>query len=720
MRFRIHYVSLLLAERIRSCLVQLSRCTHPCVAHWFDPRRRARQAMNIHKLYLRHADSGRAASAVPSSPWLARLTLWSGPFAPLFQLLLLGLLILSASRAALLAWQWERVGATGILPEILLQGLRADLVLVGYAMAIPMLLAPLLAHARTLPLWRTLTVAWAACALIFILFMELSSPQFIMQYDVRPNRLFIEYLSYPREVFATLWHGFRTAMLLGCALTLLLGWATVRLLVGASRGMRAWPARRVLLVWPVLCLLLFVQIRSTTGHRPANPAMFALTGDALVNSLTISSAWSVLDAAKAMGAEERSSEIYGAFPRAQVLAEVKAAPWLREYVFNHPELPTLHAQAAAIRRERPLNLVIVLEESLGATFVESLGGLPVTPELEKLRHEGWWFEQLYATGTRSVRGIEAVVAGVAPTPARSVVKLSLAQHDFYTLAMGLGGKGYHTEFVYGGEAHFDNMRSFFTGNGFQQVVDIGDMKPAFVGSWGASDEDLFDKSLERLRHLHAQRQDSGKPFFSLIFTSSNHEPFEFPDGKIALHDPHKQTVNNAVKYADYALGKFIAQAKREAYWKDTVFLIVADHDNRVYGNSLVPIKKFHIPGLILGADIQPRRIATIASQVDLGPTLLSLLGVDSVHPMIGRDLARDSTSPGRALIQFNDYFAWLDDAGAVVLRPDQAPLEGSYDAANGVFMPGAGAPEQARVDRAMAHVVLPSLLYRERRYRLPQ
>jgi phosphoglycerol transferase MdoB-like AlkP superfamily enzyme len=546
--------------------------------------------------------------------------------------------------------------------------------------------------------------------------MELSSPQFIMQYDVRPNRLFIEYLAYPREVFATLWKGFRVALIGGVCMTLLLGAAIVVLLRRASTQSVMWPARKLLLVWPLACLVVFMQVRSTTGHRPANPAMFALTGDAMVNSLIINSGWSVLTAWRSMQNEAVSSEIYGDMPRERILAEVRAAPWLRDARFDNSALPTMHRQEAAIARPRPLNLVIILQESLGATFVESLGGLPVTPELEKLKHEGWWFEQMYATGTRSVRGIEAVVAGYAPTPARSVVKLSLAQQNFYTLAAGLGQQGYHTEFVYGGEAHFDNMRSFFTGNGFQKIVDMKEMRPAFIGSWGASDEDLFDKSLERLAQLHAEK----KPFFSLIFTSSNHEPFEFPDGKIALHDPVKQTVNNAVKYADFALGKFIRQAKKEAYWKDTVFLIVADHDNRVYGNSLVPIKKFHIPALILGADVQPKRIDSIASQIDLAPTLLSLLGVSSEHPMIGRDFVRDSTAPGRALMQFNNYYAWLEGGSATILRPGQSPLQADYHAATGILDPNMGTPDQQRVAKAMAHVMLPSLLYREQRYRLPR
>lgn len=647
--------------------------------------------------------------------YLARFTQWAGPYATTLQMLLVGLVALSLSRIGLIVWQWDRVSLTGLFPEMLLQGVRADLIVLGYFVAIPVLLAPFFAHKFSVRVWRGFNLYWATFALFFVIFMELSSPPFIMQFDVRPNRLFIEYLSYPKEVLSTLWHGFRLALILGVGFSILLGVAIYSVLKTASASAQLWSTKKLLLLWPVIFVVVFMQVRSTTDHRPANPALFALSGDALVNSLIINSAWSVLTALSSLRQEANSSEIYGPFPREKIFAQVKAVPWLRDFQFTSTALPTLHRQEAAIKRDKPLNLVIVLEESLGATFVESLGGLPVTPELEKLRHEGWWFEQLYATGTRSVRGIEAVISGYAPTPARSVVKLSLAQHNFYTLALGLKQQGYRTEFVYGGEAHFDNMRSFFTGNGFQRVVDRSDIKnPIFEGSWGASDEDLFNKSLERLQQLHSEK----KPFFSLIFSSSNHEPFEFPDGRIELHDEDKHTVNNAVKYADYALGKFIAEAKKQDYWKDTVFLIVADHDNRVYGDSLVPIKKFHIPGLILGADIQPKSISTQASQIDLGATVLSLMGVSSEHPMIGRDFVKDSESPGRALMQFDNYFAWLEGSKVTLLRPNQAPLLGHYDAATGELILSKENPDAGDVEKAMAHVMLPSLLYREQRYKL--
>ena len=150
----------------------------------------------------------------------------------------------------------------------------------------------------------------------------------------------------------------------------------------------------------------------------------------------------------------------------KMLAEFKSTRELlhdKRLLLNHKEYPTRTFQKPSRTRKNPLNIVIILEESLGATFVESLGGIPVTPELEKLKKKGWWFENLYATGTRSARGIEAVVAGFPPTPARSVVKLSLSQNNFSTLGSILSKKGYLSEFIYGGESHFDNMSGFFYG-----------------------------------------------------------------------------------------------------------------------------------------------------------------------------------------------------------------------------------------------------------------
>lgn len=660
------------------------------------------------------------ASPATGSPW--RLGRLFGPYAAIALLFVVGLPLLSLSRAGLMLWQAERVAATGIWPEMLLQGVRVDIIQLSLFALPLLLLAPILALRPVWPVWRWLNAFWVILALTVLVLLEVSSPQFISEYDSRPNRLFIEYLKYPGEVFSMLWTGFRLQLLAGIALTAAATLVAIRLLRPWRQQAASWSMWKLWLTWPILMLVCALAIRSSLDHRPANPAMFALTGDPMVNTLILNSAWSVTHAIYGMRHEARSSEIYGLMPEAEIMAEVRAARQAlgdSRPLLDNPEIPTLTAQQATVRRQRPLNLVIILQESLGATFVESLGGVPVTPYLEKLKQDGWWFEQLYATGTRSIRGIEAVVTGFPPTPAQAVVKLQLAQRNFASLAGILGQHGYESEFVYGGEAHFDNMRAFFTNNGFNRVTDEKDYKnPVFSSSWGVSDEDLFTKTHERLSEKHKE----GKPSFTLVFTSSNHAPFEFPDGRIDLYEQPKGTDNNAVKYADHAMGKFFEQAKASAYWQDTVFLVVADHDIRVRGDSLVPIERFHIPGLILGADIQPRKVKTVASQIDLAPTLLSLMGVDAEHPMIGRDLTREpATLPGRAMMQYESHYAWMEDDRVVILRPEKAPEHARYDKTKKHLQPAEKPTDAAMLERrALAHSLLPAWLYREQLYKLPE
>jgi len=637
-----------------------------------------------------------------------------GPFAPFVAMLILGLIILSASRAGLVIWKIDRVTGTGKLAEILLQGVRVDIIQLCLLALVPLLLAPVLATQRLFRIWQKFTYGWVVAAIVLLVFLEVATPGFINEYDVRPNRIFVEYLKYPNEVFSMLWRGFKIeifSVLISASLT---AWIAHRYMKPWLSMPSSWSNKKTWVIWPLIFILTAFGIRSSLGHRPANPALFAITADSMVNSLVLNSGYSVVYATYNLLKETKSSDIYGKMPREEILRLTGA---------KDTDIPTLTTLIPSHKREKPLNLVIILQESLGATFVESLGGTPVTPNLEKLKEQGIWFEQLYATGTRSVRGIEAVTAGFAPTPADSTVKLSKSQKNFFTLAALLEKRGYNTEFIYGGESHFDNMRSFFTGNGFNHIVEQKDYKnPVFISSWGVSDEDLLNKTHEQLLAHHK----TGKPFFTLAFSSSNHAPFEFPDGRIELYEQPKGTDNNAVKYADYAIGEFFKKAQQSEYWKDTVFLIVADHDIRVRGVSLVPVERFHIPGLILGADIKPLRYQGMASQIDLPVTLLSLMGIEAQHPMIGRDLSSVAPdSPGRAMMQYNANFGWMEQTQngnqVIVLRSDKAPAHAVYDTKTKQLKetsPPANAKELEQ--RALANVLLPDLLYNEQRFRLPQ
>ena len=454
-------------------------------------------------------------------------------------------------------------------------------------------------------------------------------------------------------------------------------------------------------------------MRSSLDHRAVNPSMVALSRDPMVNDLAMNSTYSVLYALAELRHEPEGGFRYGTMPAAEATARVQEAMQVSPDTFVSGTVPTLHRQHATQSTPRPKNLVIVLEESLGAEFVGALGGRPLTPNLDALASQGWWFENLYATGTRSVRGLEALITGFTPTPAPSVVKLEKSQRDFFSIARVLKAAGYDTSFIYGGEGQFDNMRRFFMNNGFDFVVDEDQfVNPVFHGSWGVSDEDLFTRAHEEFSKPRT------RPFFTLVFTTSNHSPYEYPEGRIEPYEANPHTVNNAVKYADHALGEFFARARASSYWDDTVFLVVADHNSRVFGAEVIPVDHFHIPALIMGGGIEPSVYEPVASQIDMPPTLLSLIGVSSVHPMIGHDLTRPEFAawPGRAIMQYEDTQAYMAGNQVAVLRRHLPPATFAYDGGTAL----SAEPDNPELEAlALAHATWTSDTYERLAYRLP-
>jgi phosphoglycerol transferase MdoB-like AlkP superfamily enzyme len=616
------------------------------------------------------------------------------------------LLMLTFSRLCLVAWQWPRVSAVDGFWPVMFGGLRIDLVMLGMMIALPAGLAPWFGH---FALAEKITAWWFRLCWFFLLLLEASTPQFIVEYDTRPNRLYFEYLGHPREVFGMLWEGYKL-VLLGAVLVVAVGMCVgCRLLKSGQpdQPLRWWWRPLLGLALVAVCVL---SIRGTLDHRPINASTVAFSNDAMVNALPLNGFWAVTNAAYLTQDEISSFDLYGKMPLDEMTQIVRAASGLPEQMLD-PHLPTLHAQTPSVKRDKPLNLVIILQESLGAQYSARLGGAGLTPELDALSQEGWWFERAYATGTRSVRGLEAVSTGFLPTPAQAVLTLPRAQTGFFTIAELLGRHGYFSRFIYGGEAHFDNMRGFFLGNGFNEVLDLPKFEsPKFVGSWGASDEDMFNE-LDRVL-----RQDTQRPTFNMAFSVSNHSPWEYPEGRIEPKGESASVVN-AVRYADWAIGEFFKKARQAPYWNNTVFLIVADHDARVSGN-LVPVQHFHIPALILGPGIAPQSDAQIMSQIDLAPTLLSLMGIDTVHPMLGSDLTRRPAN--RAMMQFGDNYGYLkvgpSGESLVVLEPGKDARTSLYQVPNH-YTPLA--PDVSQEREALAHVLWPSWAYREQRYALP-
>ncbi len=317
------------------------------------------------------------------------------------------------------------------------------------------------------------------------------------------------------------------------------------------------------------------------------------------------------------------------------------------------------------RSTKKHNVVIVLMESMSASFMKNFGNNEnLTPNLDKLATEGILFTKLYATGTRTVRGIEAIMLSTPPIPGQSIVRRP-GNENLNSLSSVFKRAKYDTKFIYGGRGFFDNMNYFFSNNSCD-VIDIynfEDSEITFKNAWGLCDEDLF-KKVEKEADLSYTKNN---PFFFFVLTTSNHRPFTFPENKIDL--PSKESGRNGgVKYADFAIGQFIESVKNKPWFNDTIFLFVADHTAGCAGNKEIDVEGHHIPAILYAPKILPSKtIDTICSQIDLPVTLSLFLELPPYPTFFGEDLF--SNTANRAFISNYQKIALLDDDVLCILKP---------------------------------------------------
>ncbi len=316
--------------------------------------------------------------------------------------------------------------------------------------------------------------------------------------------------------------------------------------------------------------------------------------------------------------------------------------------------------------ERRMNVIIVMVESLSAKYLNRFTpGSKLTPNLDALIGDSLFFSRLYATGTRTVRGLEAVTLSIPPTPGRSIVKRIGRESGLWSLGDVLRQRGYDTKFIYGGHGYFDNMNAFFAGNGYGIIDEAsvpGD-EITFSNAWGMSDEDLFRQTLNAADRAAA----TGKPFFFHLMTTSNHRPYTYPDGRISI--PSGTGRDGAVMYTDYAIGKFLRDARTHAWFNNTLFVIVADHCAGSAGKDDLPLDKYHIPLWFYSPrNVPAREVDTLVSQIDIGPTVLGLLHMDYTSMAFGVDMLAPG-HPSRALIGNYQYLGYYDGTDLTILQP---------------------------------------------------
>ncbi len=336
----------------------------------------------------------------------------------------------------------------------------------------------------------------------------------------------------------------------------------------------------------------------------------------------------------------------------------------------------LTPKAVASHNQKKYNIILITVESLSSEFMGKFGNKEnITPNLDKLADESIFFTNLYAAGTRTVRGLEAITLSIPPTPGSSIIRRP-NNHSLFNIGTVFKHEGYDINFVFGGYSYFDNLQNYFSGNSYN-ILDRNNLRSheiSFANIWGVADEDILVKSLE----LAEQSYKTGKPFFSLIMTTSNHRPYTFPEGRIDL--PSGGGRNAAVKYTDYAIGHFLELAKTHPWFDNTIIVITADHCASSAGKTDLPIQKYHIPLLIYAPKLlKPRIIDSLASQIDIAPTVFGLLNFSYNSKFFGQDVLK--TPPNRAFISTYQLLGYMKNNYLVILSPNSLPqgykLEGN-------------------------------------------
>ncbi|MFV0529877.1 MAG: LTA synthase family protein [Flavobacteriales bacterium] len=349
-------------------------------------------------------------------------------------------------------------------------------------------------------------------------------------------------------------------------------------------------------------------------------------------------------------------EFYATLPKKEVKDSIQS---LLNFSDSKKDL-SIHRFIQSTGKEIRPNIIFICIESLSASFLKRFGNQEnLIPVLDSLSYKGIFFSNLFATGTRTVRGMEAITLSIPPTPGRSIIKRP-ENHHLFTIGEVFKQKGYQRNFFYGGDGYFDNMNRFFGANGFNIFdrgrgfllgdnikttrININDNEVTFENAWGVCDEDIYNKVIQQAD----QSFQRGDRFFDFVMTTSNHKPYTYPENAIDI--PSGSGREGAVKYTDYSIGQFLKNIKNKPWYKNTVIVITADHCASSAGKWDLDIKNYRIPAEILNLpETKPQNITKFCSQIDLFPTIFGLLNWSYKTNFFGKNIMKMQPCEERVL-----------------------------------------------------------------------
>ncbi|MDR0564439.1 MAG: LTA synthase family protein, partial [Azoarcus sp.] len=579
-----------------------------------------------------------------------------------------GLLLLvtfSLLRLTLLLWNRELIGtaSAGELLEAFLNGLRFDLRVMA-CLLVPLLLALLSTRAMAM---RAAMRAWLTVCVSLAVLLGVIELEFYREFHQRLNSLVFQYMAEdPKTVTSMLWHGFPVVRLLSAwgMATCLLGWVFWKIDRVTKPAATYRPDWRLCVLACLMCLAFAVlAIRGTLRHGPPMRWGDAFTTSSVfANQLGLNGVLTLADAALTRFSSERKNAWKPTLPteEAQSMAR-KMLLTPNDQLVDSADAPVRRDFTPPEKNRLPIkNVVVILMESFAGHSVGALGATgDITPQFDGLAKEGLLFTRFFSNGTHTHQGMFATMACFPNLPGfEYLMQMPEGGHKFSGLPQLLGARAFSNVYVYNGDFAWDNQLGFFGNQGMTHFVGRHDYVNPVVSdpTWGVSDQDMFGRANAELDTL-AQ---SGKPFYALLQTLSNHTPYALP-AKLPIAPVTGQGSMDehltAMRYSDWALGQFFERAKKSPYYKETLFVVVGDHGFGSHAQlTEIDLHRFNVPLLLIAPGIQEKfgtARATVGSQIDIVPTIMGLLGGRTRHQCWGRDLL---SLP-------------KDDAGFAVIKP---------------------------------------------------
>ncbi|PID28243.1 MAG: hypothetical protein CSB55_05440 [Candidatus Cloacimonadota bacterium] len=393
--------------------------------------------------------------------------------------------------------------------------------------------------------------------------------------------------------------------------------------------------------------LLFLGIRGRTKEGVMNWGLAFFSSDNMVNQLTLNPIYNlskdIYYTQKNKRHDIKNKLQYFKSNREAIDFTVKEIVAPTDSLID-PEYPFY--RMTDFGEEKQYNVVVLLMETMSAELTGILGGKHnLTPNFDRLSKEGILFNNFYTNGQRSNRAVSSSMCSYPVLAGKSILLQIEGQQPMPSVPGILKKRGYSTTFLYGGDISFDNMKGFLRSKGVDNFISEEDFPHKYkLNKWGVPDHLVFDRLLEVMDNS------IGKPFFAMLFSLTNHEPFDVPDNIDFGHIDTGEPLNkhyNTFKYTDWAIGRFFEEVKKRDYFKNTIFVIFGDHGKSYHHDLAFDYRISHVPCLwyapeIIGSSPVNERLS---SQIDIAPSLFSLLGGKFPHSFFGRNMLKEPAEP---------------------------------------------------------------------------